>query len=164
MSVLGWRLFDAESAPTSGGGTYMWDGFNFPPGNRPSTKAGIIGDAASIVTVSAAWTSVSMHPTPYVDYSYSINGYGIGVIQINLTSARYGFGQPTQTVNGVTIPSEAANGLLELTVTVDGKDADNTLIIAMANEYGGWYGSASFGYGVGAPSSRWTNIRQAVEK
>jgi hypothetical protein len=120
--------------------------------------AGIVAYSGTpTVTVSDNWTPSVASPSPYSGYSVNPS---TGEISINLTHTFGGWGYGINTGG----PTGAADGLLELTVTVNGTDCDNTLLIAINDSYGGYeYSDVAFGYGTPAPSSRWTNIRQAVE-
>ena len=112
------------------------------------------GAQATTVTLNADWQPTTADPSPLISVTY----LGAGNVQITLKRSYY------DTAYAYTPGSTASvRGILTITGTVNGQDTTNTLVIAFTG--GGDYldGVAAFGYGAGAPSNLWTNIRQAVE-
>lgn len=142
--------------------TLVWDqsplalyGFNVKPAPFIASIVGYSGSPP--VTLTAGWTSSNGSPSPFSSYSVNPSTGEIS-ITLSLTDGAWGYGIDTGTMTG------AADGLLELTVTVAGADCGNTLLVAITDSFDGSnYSDVAFGYGVPAPSNRWTNIRQAVE-
>lgn len=111
------------------------------------------GGEATTVTLNADWQPTTTDPSPLISAEFDA-----GYVVISLKRSFY------NTAYAYTPGSTASvRGILTITGTVDGQDATNSLVIAFTG--GGDYldGVAAFGYGLGTPSNRWTNIRQAVE-
>lgn len=142
--------------------TLVWDqspltlyGFNGKPVPFVASIVGYSGTPT--VTLTPSWTSSNSSPTPFSSYAVNPSTGEIS-ISLNVTNGGWGYGIDT---GG---PTGAADGLLEMVVTVNGIDCDNTLLVAITDSFDGSnYSDVAFSYGTPAPSNRWTNIRQAVE-
>jgi hypothetical protein len=150
MSEVAWRVDEFGETQYSGvtvaGRTAA---FSIP---RTNIFAGIVG-GATVVTIADQWTPVGVTPSPFLGYTYI---GGVIEILLSKTYGDWGYGQNLGEGLG------ACEGLLILTVTADGQDCENTLVIAFSDASNN-YNATALGYGVGLPSDRWTNIRQAVE-
>lgn len=152
MSTAAWRIDEFGDpqfiGPTVAGRTVAFSG------TRNNIFAGIVGDSASVITLTTLWQPLAATPSPFLGYTVAS-----GVIELLLsqTFGGWGYGDPVGEYLG------ACEGLLTINVTADGSDCSNTLVMAFASPIGSHYNDTALGYGIGAPSQRWTNIRQAVE-
>lgn len=130
----------------------VYTAFDGKPDFLAATSGGLTGD--SDLSVNVNWTPAVADPSPYL--SYQLNGSVLRLYLSGTAPPGFGIGY------GYGAEGDAWEGLLEVAVTVDGIDCSNTLLVAISGT-GGNYTALALGYGVAAPSVRWTNIRQAVE-